>query len=84
MEAALASLFLPYRIPLVSKTYIPAETRRRVAKTARHRCGYCLSAQHIVGFPMHVEHILPEMERRRHKDHRQNANRTSHSDCFAI
>lgn len=44
----------------MSKAYISADIRRRVAKTARFRCGYCLSPQQIVGFPMHVEHIIPE------------------------
>lgn len=44
----------------MSKTYIPIETRRRVADVAHHRCGYCLTSQSVVGMPMHVEHIIPE------------------------
>lgn len=44
----------------MSKTFIPAELRQRVVTTARRRCGYCLTSQTVVGFPMHIEHIIPE------------------------
>jgi 5-methylcytosine-specific restriction endonuclease McrA len=43
----------------MSQVYIPAEMRRRVAEDARHRCGYCLTLQAIIGMPLHVEHIIP-------------------------
>jgi 5-methylcytosine-specific restriction endonuclease McrA len=43
----------------MTRTYIPANVRRRVAETARHRCGYCQTQQIIVGIPLHVEHIIP-------------------------
>lgn len=39
--------------------YIPDWLRRKVAATARHRCGYCLTDQRISGGQMHIEHILP-------------------------
>ena len=38
---------------------IPRSMRRRVAITAGHRCGYCLTSQRISGAQMHVEHIIP-------------------------
>jgi hypothetical protein len=44
----------------VSRTPIPKALRQRVAAQARHRCGYCLTAEAIVGTPMEVDHILPE------------------------
>jgi hypothetical protein len=33
--------------------------RRSVAEAAKHRCGYCLTAQEFTAMPMHVEHIIP-------------------------
>jgi hypothetical protein len=38
---------------------IPAEVDRRVREAARHRCGYCLSPQHLVMARLEVEHIIP-------------------------
>src|SRR3712207_2755998 len=38
---------------------IPAEVERRVRETAQHRCGYCLSPQHLVMARLHIEHIVP-------------------------
>jgi hypothetical protein len=46
----------------MSKRYIPAELRRQVEQDARHRCGYCLTAQRVIGFPMAIDHIIPEAE----------------------
>lgn len=40
-------------------SYIPATLRRKVAIAAKHRCGYCLTAQKISGAQMHIEHIVP-------------------------
>jgi HNH endonuclease len=44
----------------VSRTYIPQELRQRVAAAARHRCGYCLTAETVVGTPMEIDHLIPE------------------------
>jgi 5-methylcytosine-specific restriction endonuclease McrA len=44
----------------VSRAYIPKRLRERVATQARHRCGYCLTAETIVGTPMEVDHIIPQ------------------------
>jgi hypothetical protein len=44
----------------MSRTYIPKDLRDRVAATAHLRCGYCLSAEAIVGAAMEIDHIIPE------------------------
>jgi hypothetical protein len=44
----------------MSRAYVPKELRERVAATAKYRCGYCLSAEAIVGAPMQIDHIIPE------------------------
>ncbi|MFL5803426.1 MAG: HNH endonuclease [Roseiflexaceae bacterium] len=44
----------------MSKSYIPKSLRELVAEQARHRCGYCLTQEGIVGTPMEVDHIIPE------------------------
>lgn len=44
----------------MSRTKIARETRRRVESAARLRCGYCQTQQIVVGYPLHVEHIVPE------------------------
>ena len=44
----------------MSRAYIPKALRERVHEQARRRCGYCLTAEAIVGAPMEVEHIFPE------------------------
>ena len=44
----------------MSRAYISDAMRQRVAEAARHRCGYCQTLQIIVGYPLHVEHIIPE------------------------
>lgn len=44
----------------MSRAYIPEAIKQRVAAAARYRCGYCQTQQAIVGYPLHVEHIIPE------------------------
>jgi hypothetical protein len=44
----------------MSRAYISETVRRRVAEEARYRCGYCQTLQIVVGYPLHVEHIIPE------------------------
>ncbi|MEM1010039.1 MAG: HNH endonuclease [Myxococcota bacterium] len=34
--------------------------RRQVRENAGERCGYCLSSEKLTGFPLEVEHIIPE------------------------
>src|SRR5437764_5997310 len=45
----------------MSRTYIPKSLRDRIAATAGYRCGYCLTAEAIVGTPMEVDHLIPEV-----------------------
>jgi hypothetical protein len=43
----------------VSAARLSAELRRRVTETSRHRCGYCLTSQRVVGPLLEVDHIIP-------------------------
>lgn len=45
----------------MSKTYVPKALRELVAEQARYRCGYCLTQEAVVGAPMEIEHLLPEV-----------------------
>lgn len=42
------------------KKSIPASVRERVADEARHRCGYCLRTEELMGMLMTLDHIIPE------------------------
>jgi 5-methylcytosine-specific restriction endonuclease McrA len=44
----------------MSKTYVPTWLRERVAAQARHRCGYCLTAEAVTGAPLVIDHLIPE------------------------
>ena len=44
----------------MSRTYISRLLREQVAAQARHRCGYCLTAEAVVGIPMELDHVIPE------------------------
>lgn len=46
----------------MSSATIPRALREKVATQARHRCGYCLTPESIVGSPMQIEHIIPEAD----------------------
>lgn len=39
--------------------HIPRALRARVAAQGRHRCGYCLTQETVVGVPMEIDHIVP-------------------------
>lgn len=45
----------------MSRSYISKALREQVTAEARRRCGYCLTASDIVGTPMEIEHIIPEV-----------------------
>ena len=45
----------------MSRAYISRALREQVAAEARHRCSYCLTPADIVGSPMEIEHIVPEV-----------------------
>lgn len=44
----------------MSKSYVAKALRERVAREARHRCGYCLTQEIVVGEPMEIDHLVPE------------------------
>jgi hypothetical protein len=44
----------------MSETRVPKGLRRLVTEQAKHRCGYCLTSEYVVGTPMEIDHILPE------------------------
>src|SRR5947208_16596822 len=44
----------------MSKAYIAKAIREHVTTQARHRCGYCLTQERVVGTPMELDHIIPE------------------------
>ncbi len=41
------------------RVYVPVELARRVREAARHRCGYCLSPQHLLLGRLQIEHLVP-------------------------
>lgn len=43
----------------MSSDYILVDLRRRVAEQARHRCGYCLTQEAVIGSSMEIDHLLP-------------------------
>jgi hypothetical protein len=43
----------------MARIHIPVEVERHVQITAKNRCGYCLSPQHLVMARLEIEHIIP-------------------------
>ena len=41
-------------------SFISKALRDKVADEAKHRCGYCLTAEIVIGAPMELDHITPE------------------------
>jgi hypothetical protein len=44
----------------MSLRVISAVLRQRVAEAGRFRCGYCLTAQHIISPLLEIDHIISE------------------------
>jgi hypothetical protein len=44
----------------MSARAVSTALRQRVAEAARFRCGYCLTAQRIIGPLLEIDHIVPE------------------------
>jgi hypothetical protein len=44
----------------MSEAYIPKALREKVSSQARHRCGYCLTPEAVVGTPMEMDHLIPQ------------------------
>ena len=45
---------------MAGKARVPRPLRRRVARMAGYRCGYCRTPESIAGFRLSIEHIIPE------------------------
>ena len=39
---------------------VPVAIGRRVRQQARHRCGYCLCSEVLLGMPMEFDHLIPQ------------------------
>ena len=39
---------------------VPMAMGRRVRQRARHRCGYCLCSETLLGMPMEFDHRIPQ------------------------
>jgi len=39
---------------------VPVAMGRRVRQRARHRCGYCLCSETLLGMPMEFDHLIPQ------------------------
>ncbi len=44
----------------MGEPYISKALRERIAEQAKHRCGYCLTSEFIVGTLMEIDHIIPQ------------------------
>jgi 5-methylcytosine-specific restriction endonuclease McrA len=44
----------------MSSQRIAKRLRDQIADEARRRCGYCLTAEAVVGAPMEIDHIVPQ------------------------
>ena len=44
----------------MSSQRVTLALRQRVAAAARYRCGYCLTAQRLIGPLLEIEHYIPE------------------------
>lgn len=44
----------------MTSAFISKKLRERVAEQARHRCGYCLTSEQVVGLPMEIDHLIPQ------------------------
>jgi hypothetical protein len=43
-----------------SRRNVPLALGRRVRQRARHRCGYCLCSETLLGMPMEFDHLIPQ------------------------
>lgn len=44
----------------MSRTHISKALRELVGEQARHRCGYCLTQETVIGARMEIDHLVPE------------------------
>jgi hypothetical protein len=43
----------------MTSDHVAKKLRDLVAQQARHRCGYCLTSELVVGLPMEIDHLIP-------------------------
>lgn len=41
------------------RPHIPEKVKKKVREAAGHRCGYCVSPQHLVMARLEIEHLIP-------------------------
>ena len=44
----------------MSGKIIQKALRQKITEEAKHRCGYCLTSEFVVGAPMELDHIIPQ------------------------
>ncbi len=42
-------------------SHVPSRLRARIQAQARYRCGYCLRHQDLLGMPLTIDHIIPQV-----------------------
>jgi 5-methylcytosine-specific restriction endonuclease McrA len=40
--------------------YISAALRARITEQSRHRCGYCLRSEELMGMALTIDHLIPQ------------------------
>lgn len=45
-----------------AKPYISPDLRARVTEQARHRCGYCLRSEELLGMLLTLDHLIPQSD----------------------
>jgi hypothetical protein len=43
-----------------TKIHISFALREKIIRQARHRCGYCLRDEALLGMPLTIDHIIPQ------------------------
>lgn len=46
----------------MSQSYIPIYVRQAVEEIAHNRCEYCQTQALLIGMPLEIDHIVPEVE----------------------
>jgi hypothetical protein len=44
----------------MTSAFVSKKLRERVGKQSRHRCGYCLSTEQVLGLSMEIDHLIPQ------------------------
>lgn len=46
----------------MSQSYVPVHLRQALEETAHNRCEYCQTQALLIGMPLEIDHIIPEVE----------------------